>query len=181
MNWLVIFDNVEDPTLLGSYWPNGAWGTIIVTTRNPQVARKYSSSHINVPPFTRAEGQRFLTSKILHDAQVSSNDFEAAGLVTDRLGHLPLALDLVRSYIVASGMSLTSFLRAYTSFAPEFLFNHSTLHWDSQSYQRSVDTTWTFTLQTMNANTRLLIDILSLMDSDGVPLPMLRMASKEKM
>jgi hypothetical protein len=152
-----------------------------VTTRNPQVARKYGSSHSKVLPFTRAEGQNFLTSKILHNAQVSPNDFDAAGLVTDRLGHLPLALDLVRSYIVSSGMSLTSFLSAYASFAPEFLFNHDTSHWDSQSYQRSVDTTWTFALQTVNTNTRLLIDILSLVDSNGVPSSMLRMASKEKM
>jgi hypothetical protein len=181
VNWLVIFDNVEDPSLLETYWPNGACGTIIVTTRNPQVARKYSVSHINVSPFTRVEGQTFLTSKILHNAHISSNDFAAAGFVTDRLGHLPLALDLVRSYIASSGMSLASFLHAYNSFAPDFLFNHDTSHWDSQSYQRSVDTTWTFTLQKMNTNARLLMDILSFMDSKGVPSSMLRTASEEKM
>jgi hypothetical protein len=181
VNWLVIFDNVEDPTLLEAYWPNGACGTIIVTTRNPQVARKYGFSHISVSTLTRAEGQKFLTSKILGDAHVSPNDLEAAGLVTDRLGHLPLALDIVRSYIASTGTSLTSFLRDYTSFAPEFLFNHDTSHWDSQSYQRFVDTTWTFALQTMNANARLLVDILSVMDSDGVPSIWFRMASKEKM
>ncbi len=115
---MLVFDNIEDPALLDPYWPKGAKGTVIVTTRNPEVARLYPAFKIEVQPFSNEDSRRFLVKIVYEDADedsdLSSADITSADQVASALGHLPLALDLVGSYTASRGMSLPRFREVHS-------------------------------------------------------------------
>lgn len=171
---MLIFDNAEDPALLDAYWPKGANGSIIVTTRNPDIARLFAISRIELGPFNKTESREFLV-KLVYSEDAEQVDFNesasnAADQIASALGHLPLALDLVGSYAAATGMTLPRFLEVHCEFDRRFIFQGSTsLHWDAQAYQRSLNNTFTFNLEFMDPISRLLIDIVAFLDPDGVP------------
>jgi hypothetical protein len=184
---LLIFDNAEDPAFLDAYWPKGAHGSIIVTTRNPDVVRLYAISKIELGPFSKTESREFLLRLVYNE------DTEQAGLaktawhsnaanhIATTLGHLPLALDLVGSYAAATGMTLPRFLEVQTEFDRRFIFQDCTsLHWSAQAYQHSLNNTFTINLEFMDPASILLIDILTFLDPDGVPTAMFHPKLRER-
>jgi hypothetical protein len=185
MRWLIVFDNVEDPVLLNPYWPNGAKGTIIVTTRNTEVARLYPAFKIEVQPFSNVDSRKFLIKIVYADAEEdydpNSADIASADHVASALGHLPLALDLVGSYTASRGMTLPRFREVHGEYDRKFIFqNPASLYWDAQAYQRSLNSTFTFNLEFMDSSTRLLIDLVAFLDPDGVPTPLFHPKLRER-
>jgi hypothetical protein len=185
LRWLLVFDNVEDPVLLNPYWPKGAKGTIIVTTRNPEVARLYPAFRIEIQPFSNVDSRKFLIKIVYEDADEnydpSSADVASADQVASALGHLPLALDLVGSYTASRGMTLPRFREVHGEYDRKFIFQNPTgLHWDAQAYQRSLNSTFTFNLEFMDSNTRLLIDLVAFLDPDGVPTSLFHPKPRER-
>lgn len=190
IRWLLIFDNAEDPALLDAYWPKGAHGSTIVTTRNPDVVRLYAISKIELGPFNEIESREFLL-KLVYNEDAEQADLakstwhsNAADQIATSLGHLPLALDLVGSYAAATGMTLPRFLEVHREFDRKFIFQGSTsLHWDAQAYQRSLNSlnnTFTFNLEFMDPISRLLIDIVAFLDPDGVPTALFHPKPRER-
>jgi hypothetical protein len=178
--WLLVFDNVEDPGLLDAYWPKGAHGSIIVTTRNPDVQR-YAMSKIELGPFNETESREFLLKLVYNENAEQVDHSNAADQIATTLGHLPLALDLVGSYAAAAGMTLPRFLEVHSKFDRKFIFQDPTnLCWDAKAYQRSLNNTFTFNFDYMDPVSRLLIDIVAFLDPDGVPTALFHPKSRER-
>lgn len=169
--WLLIFDNIEDVTMLEPYWPKGAIGSIILTTRNPDVAKTYAPCCLEVPMFTRKESEELLFSL---NSRIDQNDsFERSAVTTiaNKLGDLPLALTIVASYASSIASSYKTFLESYPEIERDFLFRGpgNQLR-NRQTYQKSMDTTWTLGLLKMDRNARLLMETLAFLDKDGLPV-----------
>lgn len=171
----MIFDNVEDAATLTPYWPNGARGSIIITTRDPNLARRYvrAQARIEVCPFSDKEGEAFLLSLVHQDGgdarKFPDGERSTALQISKTLGNLPLAIHLVGSYVSSTGMTLSRFVETNKDFEREFIFNEAPHHGDAQEYQQSINTTWTLKLQSTTDSARLLMDILAFLDADGVP------------
>jgi NB-ARC domain len=167
----VIFDDVEDIKMLEQYWPKGALGSIILTTRNPEVAKTYAPCSIEVPLFTRNESEELLLSLNSSVDRKSSFEKSAVTKIADRVGDLPLALTLVASYASSIASSYHTFLESYAEVDRDFLFRGLGNHLRCpQAYPKSVDTTWTLGLQNANPNARMLMETLAFLDKDGLPL-----------
>jgi hypothetical protein len=168
--WLMIFDNVEDVAMLEHYWPKGALGSIMLTTRNPIVAKTYAPCYLEVPLFTRKESEEFLLYMNSSDHR-NSLETNAATKIASSVGDLPLALSLVASYASSIACSYHIFLQQYPEIDRDFLFQGLGDHLrTSQAYQESVDRTWTLGLQNADPNARMLMETLAFLDKDGLPL-----------
>ena len=191
VKWLIIYDNIQDCKILEQYWPRATKGAIIMTSRNPGVARHFATTHarIEVLPFSLHDGENFLLS-LLQDNEnrcSSKEEREIASKISQAVGNLPLALNLVGRYISSTGMSSRRFLDTNRHFERDFLFNEATHLWDAQSYQNSINTTWTMNISppgsksVLDNNTLSLIQMLAFLDGDGVPLSLFLAKKRDDM
>ena len=191
VRWLIIYDNIQDCKILEQYWPRATKGAIIMTSRNPGVARHFANvpARIEVLPFSLHDGESFLLS-LLQDNEnrnSSEEDRETASKISQAVGNLPLALSLVGSYISSTGMSSRRFLDTNRHFERNFLFNEATRLWDTQSYQNSINTTWIINTSppgskpVLDNDTLSLIQMLAFLDGDGVPLSLFSAKERDDM
>lgn len=106
--WLLVFDNIEDPSVLASYLPGGG-GHVLITTRSPHW--KAHASPLDVDVFSRAESVALLHA---HGAVLSHTDAERLALALD---DLPLALTQAAALLTdgLSAADLTAELARNTS------------------------------------------------------------------
>jgi hypothetical protein len=95
-DWLLIFDNAQDPGEIRNYLPLGGAGHVIITSRNPLWGGVAKLLPARV--FDRAESIEFLGKR------TGQEDNKAADALADELGDLPLALEQAGAYIETTGI-----------------------------------------------------------------------------
>ncbi|KAI0886344.1 uncharacterized protein GGS22DRAFT_179230 [Annulohypoxylon maeteangense] len=188
--WLVIFDNVEDTSLLELYWPLESNGSVIITTTNEDVARYYLGGDrmIVMEPFSVEIGIHLLL-RVTNTDESNLEEKAAAELITNALGHLPLALDLVGNYVRDLGKPLSSFWREHPHFERDFLFNPELTKWSPTYFEKSISRIWALHIypNTQNTGGHLdvksywLINMLAFLDKDGVTLDLFQNTTREAM
>jgi len=156
---------------LKPYWPRSTRGSIIVTSQDPQFAQT-TSSEICLKPFDRADGSKLLLRHLRKDE--SSTQSTDARRISDELGGLPLAIAHVAGYLAESRASLGDCLellkerrnsaRIFSIAPPMTIFQ----------YEKTLGTVWDVALQRLDRDALTLIQVLSMMNPDGVPEDMLR-------
>jgi NB-ARC domain len=169
--WLLIFDNVDDPDILDDFWPldyAGA-GAVLITSRDP-LAKTYiysEESGVTLPPFTTDEATDFL----LKLTRREGDDVErvSGSAVAERLGGLPLAITQMAGVIDRRELSFSEFLNVFEEEdTRESLFKMQVGSTKTRSgYQHTLDTVWA--LEKLGASSAILLEILSLLDPDGIP------------
>ena len=102
--WLLIFDNVEDLTLLQPFLPAARQGSILLTTRLQSLGT--FAQQIIVECMNEEEGRIFLLqrARLLQPStsltHLSSTDVLAAQIIVEEMDGLPLALDQDRKSVV---------------------------------------------------------------------------------
>lgn len=90
--WLLVFDNADSVESLSDYWPSGAAGSILVTSRDP-FAKSYHSFNmpgLNLEPFPEEQATAFARKVTACDDTAEEN--EACHSMAIQLGCLPLAI-----------------------------------------------------------------------------------------
>src|SRR5205807_4140474 len=114
--YLLIFDNVEDLSMVAKFLPFKVRGDVIVTTQ-AQPTGTYAEP-INIEPMTEDEAVYFLLRRskgIRIDTpfeEVNNNPINSARNIVKLLGGLPLALDQAGAYL--EGEDLNTALAEYT-------------------------------------------------------------------
>jgi hypothetical protein len=93
--WLLIFDNAEDPEDLASFLPNGS-GCILITSRNPAWTRHAEPVELDV--FSQQES----LAHLIH--HVPGLDMSDATRVSVAVGNLPLAIEQAAAWLAETGM-----------------------------------------------------------------------------
>ena len=107
--WLLLFDNADDPHLdLRPYFPSCTHGNILITTRNRTCIVHMPDANSNVSEMQNDEA----TVLLLRMAMKSTNEANivSAMVVVEELGYLALAIVQAASYIVAQIYSLSEYL-----------------------------------------------------------------------
>lgn len=116
--WLLVFDNLEDYSLLDKFVPNGSLvGHVLITTRLVQK----ESSHCGVDDkqfmfvgcFSPEESVELLC-RAAGERNVCSQSKEALQLAI-KLGHLPLALGMAAAYMRKCDVDCSEYLARYSS------------------------------------------------------------------
>jgi tetratricopeptide (TPR) repeat protein/DNA-binding XRE family transcriptional regulator len=121
--WLLIWDNVEDLTLLNRFLPSARSGALLLTTRLQALGAL--ARGLDLLPMEQEEGLLFLLRRanvLLPEAtgeqvrQLASQEplqYAAASELVTLLGGLPLALDQASAYIEETGCSLVDYTVRY--------------------------------------------------------------------
>lgn len=104
-DWLLVFDNAEDPKQVRKYFPSDGPGRILVTSRNHQWSSTASSLEVDV--FAREESVALLRRR---SPQLPD---EAVDHLAAALGDLPLAVEQAAVWLAETGMPVQQYLELF--------------------------------------------------------------------
>ncbi|MBT2420240.1 tetratricopeptide repeat protein [Streptomyces sp. ISL-22] len=112
-NWLLVFDNAEDPHEVRQFFPNDGPGRVLVTSRNAQWSSLANSLEVDV--FAREESVALIKRR--------SPDIpeDAADRLADSLGDLPLAVEQAAVWLAETGMPVHQYLDLFETKYAELL------------------------------------------------------------
>ncbi|MFE5534072.1 tetratricopeptide repeat protein, partial [Embleya sp. NPDC056538] len=156
--WLIVLDDVADPTDLRGLWPPpGPHGCCVLTTRRRDAALGPERRLTHVDLFTADQAAAYLTTALAAHGRAEPAD-QLASLAAD-LGRLPLALSQAVAYLVDAGVDCATYRRLLAERLPE----PDTLP-DDQTL--AVSALWSLSIDRANRLTPV-----------GLALPMLRLAA----
>jgi tetratricopeptide (TPR) repeat protein len=126
--WLVVFDNADQPEDLKGLLPQGP-GHLLITSRNHRWQSRVDTVEVNV--FTRAESLEFL------ERRVPGINRENADRLAEQLGDLPLALEQAGALQAESGMPVDEYLDLFARNASQVLAENL-----PADYPQTVATAW---------------------------------------
>ncbi|CAG8695343.1 9600_t:CDS:2, partial [Acaulospora colombiana] len=93
-DWLLIYDNVDDPSLdLADLLPQCTHGSIIITTRNPSLGDLSSSTPLEMDVMSEEEAVAALLSAAIPKPKKPTMDEVAMSIrIVEELGYLPVAI-----------------------------------------------------------------------------------------
>ena len=165
-DWLIIFDNVEDPDLLNDFWPVDGTGSILVTSRNPLAKTNVffaGTSGIDLQPFSTEDAAQLLLQ--LTGRQEMAKQFTLAHAVAARLGGFPLAITQMANTIMRQHLSFEEFLRRYNNEEDMDELHRMRIGANRESYSHTLATVWEFDRLEYGA---ALLEVLSCLDPDKI-------------
>jgi tetratricopeptide (TPR) repeat protein len=119
LEWLLVYDNADDPSLLNHLLPSTGAGNVIVTTRIPEWNALGDTIEVDV--FQRAESIELLQKRSRDEHGRQQMDTGDADDLADRLGDLPLALEQAAAWFLATGMPVREYIELLDSQSKELL------------------------------------------------------------
>ncbi|KAI1654070.1 hypothetical protein F4813DRAFT_399435, partial [Daldinia decipiens] len=164
-NWLnnALFDNADDLQAIKIAWPGSSRGSILLTTRDFDVANNPAAQCLQVESFDDTEGSLMLLRQIGLDSSVAEN-IEYATVITQTLGGLPLALSQIGGFIAQRRLGLKDFLSLYERNATK-IDARKTIKDD---YEHTLNTVWDLSFQKLPSNSTRLLNMLVFFDPDAI-------------
>lgn len=139
--WLLIIDNADDQDLdIANYVPTGSRGSVLITTRNPNLRELATSGSCKVHALDESDAVSLLLKSIASEPSSGTQVRNTAREVVNILGCLALAITQAGAVIRQQICSLESFCDLYTDRKRDLL--ESGRSKPSSQYQHSVYTTW---------------------------------------
>lgn len=172
-NWLLVFDNVDDLNVVSPYWPMhfGRGGSIIVTSRDPGVASRTGplTGSVEVACLSEQESSDMLWSQ-LDDPDASEKHLALE--IARRSGGLPLAINHMASYIAQHVDTLEEFIDIYDHNESLVVEDHPT--GANFTYEHDLATAWLMSMTSLQYEALQLLDLLSLLDPDEIPIDLVK-------
>jgi NB-ARC domain len=196
--WLLIYDNAERGQLLKGYWPVGARGSILLTSRTFYNFFEDDQRHgETVPLFNEEERWNLLMAHLGTEWQAQhfaegnmmvEVEKAAAKTLLDKTGGLPLAITHAASLIKnpkignSPGKSDDTSVRGFLEIFRE---SHGSLP-ERQSGPReplfhSLDTIWSIAFKALNPNARALLGVLALLSPDLILIDLFQPSDQERL
>ncbi|HZS77874.1 MAG TPA: tetratricopeptide repeat protein [Ktedonobacteraceae bacterium] len=177
-NWLLIFDNVDDPQLVEGFLPRLGEGSILITTR--QHALGSIAQTIEVEKMEREEGVLFLMRRIrilnsdnTATRELTKEELALAHEIVEATDGLPLAIDQAGAYIEETRCGLKGYLDLYQSRHKELLQRRGILPTD---HPESVAATLSLSFEQIMRQNPIAADLLRLLaffDPEAIPEEMI--------
>ncbi len=163
-NFLLVFDNLEDVSILSQIWPSSTKGSIIITSRSAAVASRRAKKTMHLKSFEEDAAVRML-HELTGLQPADEKDAKAAQEICQLIGGLPLAMVHMSSFIQDRRYSYAEFLALYKKHA-ERIIAKDQLQVD---YEYTLNTVWDISYQALSPNAKVLLNLLSLFDPDTIP------------
>lgn len=160
---MIVFDNADDLQALRIAWPGSSHGSILLTTRDFDVANNPAAQSLHVEPFSDEEGSMMLLKQVGLDPTVAANT-EHATAITQALGGLPLALGQIGGFIAQRRLPLKDFLSLYERNAAKIDARKTV----KDDYEHTLSTVWDVSFQKLPESASKLLNLLIFFDPDGV-------------
>lgn len=174
-NWLLIFDNADDPMILADYWPQGS-GSILITSRDPLAKSMFTRrpQGIDLGPLSEED-----SISLFNHLTTASNDSEddTARKIADALGGVPLAISQMAGIIRRQDLTLDEFLELYADHEEHASLYETKFDTNLITYRYSLSTVWAF--EKLKPHARQLLELISFLDPDAIGEDLLMAASME--
>jgi len=145
--WLLIFDNADQPEEINEIIPRGP-GDVLITSRNHRWESVVDTVAVDV--FSRDESTDFLEKRVPRG--ISRNE---ANRLAEELGDLPLALEQAGALQAETGMSVDEYLRLLKEHAPALMAEGK-----SPEYPRSMTAAWRLSVSTLEQQMPQAVELL---------------------
>jgi tetratricopeptide (TPR) repeat protein len=166
--WLLVLDDVDDPTTLAGLLPRGLSGHVLLTSR-AATGWEMLANPVPIEVLAPGDAAGFLLARTRQDGPQAE---VAAIALADTLGGLPLGLEQAAAYVNAAGtVTLADYAKLFATRAHELLQEGQPL-----GYQNTVATTWLVALQRLQDTGPAAVELLSLaayLAPDDLPQPVL--------
>lgn len=108
-SWLVVLDDVAEPSDMRGLWPQGHSGRVLVTTRRRDAALIAHRRVVNVGVFTPREARAYLSDKLSASDRASASVLDEADELAADMGYLPLALAHASAVILDDAISCADY------------------------------------------------------------------------
>ncbi|KAJ7143885.1 P-loop containing nucleoside triphosphate hydrolase protein, partial [Mycena epipterygia] len=160
-NWLLFFDNADDPKInLNDYFPQCDHGNILITSRNPALC-VYAGSHSAVSGMEEIDAVDLL----LRSAGEENTDYNRTTAAQIVLCFLPLAIIQAGAFISKSG-DIDSYLALYEQNRVRLLSQRPAQSHDN--YAWTVYTTWQISFDQLSQSAATFLQLCSLLHHQGI-------------
>lgn len=171
MNWLVVFDNVEENTVLKTFWPVSKRGSIILTARNLSPSFSTAAEIFHLPCFAAEEGTELLLHLLPQGSLGSAPESQRSSALelSKKLGGLALALAQVAGFVASAQCTLQEMVEIYEqqqSSEGELPSPNGPVDF---YYEHTLNTVWTATFSRMSERSNFFLGLLSFLDPDIIP------------
>lgn len=169
VNWLMVFDNADEPEMLENFWPLGGTGSIIITSRDPlakngifaQRTNKSKFIGIDISPMLIEDAAKLLQNVSMREDEHGS--LESCIKVANLLDCLPLAITQMAYQIQAMHLSLEEFIEYYEEDTANF---HEAALVSGLTKQQTIAATWS--IEKLDPTSLALLQVLSVLDADVI-------------
>ncbi|CAE6506304.1 unnamed protein product, partial [Rhizoctonia solani] len=166
--WLVVLDNADTPsTNIRQYIPGGRHGSVIITTRLPDLDRlaKGPGSVCRLSSMSDEDGLAlFMKTARMDDQCLPPNDISCAKALLKDFGCLALAIVHAGAYIAHSpGITFTKYRDLFVAQRQRMLEQYSQLPASAKldDYGKTVYTTWKMCYDQLQAESRTMLWLMS--------------------
>jgi tetratricopeptide (TPR) repeat protein len=178
-NWLLIFDNADEPELLQSFCPQNAEGHVLVTSRAQDFQDLGITQPVEIKVFLPEEASLFLLERTGRTANSNSDEHAAVEQLAKELGYLPLALEQAAAYVVTQKAQFQAYLDSYRNLKLKRLESAKP---KLGNYPESVATTWLLNFrqvkQISEASANLL-EFSAFLDPDAIPFELIVLGASQ--
>jgi len=175
--WLLVFDNADKTEVLNGFWPDATSGSVLVTSRDPLA--KYQT-HLadqgsDISPFSLSDAKKWIAQ--LAPGYIKANQEEYVEQIATRLGGLPLLITEMSGLMSRLRISFKEFLQLCDEKGIEDMdWSASTTLQSAQVFRISAK----LGLDGLEPRDLGLLQMLSLLDPDGIPAKVLEGAYDQK-
>ncbi|KAG6867062.1 hypothetical protein C0993_007129 [Termitomyces sp. T159_Od127] len=171
-NWLMIFDNADDPDIdLNAFFPACNHGNIIITSRN-EASKVYApENHYKVREMSNEDS----LAVFYKASQRPKTEQAAANQLIKELGYVALAIVQAGRYLLYNEhIEVKQYLESYKKDKPKYMaeakkqqINH---------YQLSVFATWDLSYQRLDERAKAILMLSSVLHNSNIPVSILKRA-----
>jgi hypothetical protein len=149
-DWLMVFDNAENPEDIKPFLPVDPKGHALITSRAQVFHGLHVAKPVTLDTLRPEDSLKFLLKRTVRENCDPRERAAAAGLAKE-LGHLPLALEQAGAFIYEKGSLFQNYLRSYLKYGLELLNKSKPIVGDCKE---SVSRTWLITFNQVKGNPR---------------------------
>ncbi|KAJ6543526.1 P-loop containing nucleoside triphosphate hydrolase protein [Mycena vulgaris] len=172
VNWLLFFDNADDPNInLNKIFPRCKQGNILITSRNPSL-RVYAGGYSLVSDMEEPDAVDLLLTSAAQ--AITPGNKEIAAEIVKALYHLPLAIIQAGAFISESGAP-DGYLALYVENRDQLLSEKPAQSHDD--YAWTVYTTWNISFQKLSKSAATILQLCSFLHHKGISVEIFSRAS----
>ena len=177
-DWLLIFDNADNPKFVEDFIPVQPKGHIILTSRAQIFSNLGIMNPINIDEMSPSECKKFLLARTgRNNFQFEQNEINAIEQLGKELEYFPLALEQAGAYIHEKSSGFNDYLTSYLNRGLELLERTK-----SDKYEKSVATTWSLNFEQVKQTSGASIDLLyvsAFLSPYSIPLKLIAHGANE--
>lgn len=177
VSWLLIFDNVNDISIIQPYWPIRGHGSVLITTRSPFSDMSHYSIGLGIAlmPLGFLETTDYIRSFTVASGEICQDDDLQEDLAASAriLDGLPLALFRMEYMSQCSDVSVRVSVRDFVTAHDQWWqpLDDKKMETLDQEYTRFLATVWQ--LDSLSPNANALLQLIAFFSAESIPENML--------